>query len=155
MRVFTVAALAALTVAARPAAAQEPKAEVLTAVEDFMRGLKARDLDLLNSRIDSTTRFTLVRPGPGGSRVIVLAGAEFIRVATRADQPAIDEPIRNPVVQVDGDVATVWAEYQVRRDGKVSHCGHDAFHLARVGGRWRIINLIDSFQPQGCGDPWP
>jgi len=155
MRPFLLATTIALTLVPTSARAQNPKAEVMTAVNEFMRGLKTSDLSLLNARIDSTTRFTLVRPGPDGSRVIVLSGADFVKVATRPDQPPIDEPIRNPVVQIDGDVATVWVEFQVRQAGKVSHCGHDAFHLARVGGQWRIINLIDSYQPTGCGDLWP
>jgi len=75
-------------------------------------------------------------------------------MATNPDQGALDEPIRNAVVHVDGDVASIWAEYQVRREGKVSHCGFDAFHLARLGGRWKILNVSDSFRQDGCGAAW-
>lgn len=53
---------------------------------------------------------TLLRPGPNGTRVVVLKGSEFIKVATNPNQPPLDEPIRNPVVQIDGDLASVWAE---------------------------------------------
>jgi hypothetical protein len=58
-------------------------------------------------------------------------------------------------VQIDADLATVWAEYQVRIDGNVSHCGYDAFHLARLAGRWKIINVSDTFRREGCGAAWP
>ncbi|MFL5540146.1 MAG: hypothetical protein ACJ8J0_14245 [Longimicrobiaceae bacterium] len=70
-------------------------------------------------------------------------------------QRFIDEPIRNPVVLVSGDLATVWAEYQVRRDTTVTHCGFDAFHLARRDGRWMILNISDTYQQAGCGPAWP
>ena len=74
---------------------------------------------------------------------------------TRPDQPGLDEPIRNPVVHVSGDLASVWAEYQVRRDTTVTHCGFDAFHLARRDGRWKILNISDTYQRTGCGPAWP
>lgn len=156
MRRTVVAALVLSAALSVPASGQEAKAEVLSTIADFMRGLRTQDAALMEAQIDSTTRFTLIRPGPGGNRVMVLAGGDFIKAVTRPGSQPVDEPIRNQVVQIDGDVATVWAEYQVRNAGKVSHCGYDGFHLARLGGKWKIINLIDSFRPaQSCGALWP
>ncbi|MEO8448582.1 MAG: hypothetical protein ABI647_02255 [Gemmatimonadota bacterium] len=60
--------------------------------------------------------------------------------------------IRNPIVQVDGDLATVWAEYQLRIEGKVSHCGYDGFHLFRSGGKWRILHMSARLRREGCGE---
>jgi hypothetical protein len=106
--------------------------------------------------VDSLTRITLLRPAPGGgTRVVVLTAPQFMRLAVRPDQPGLDEPIRNPVVHVSGDLASVWAEYQVRRDGAVTHCGYDAFHLSRRGGRWKLLNVSDTYQQTGCGPAWP
>lgn len=152
---FAAIVLTALLIA--PAAAQAPdaKTEILTTIADFMRGLKNQDAALMTAQIDSVTRFTLIRPGPNGNRVIAMAGMDFVAGVSRPGQPAVDEPIRNQVVQIDGDVAAVWAEYQVRSGGKVSHCGYDGFQLAKLGGKWKIINLIDSYRPEGCGTIWP
>ena len=83
--------------------------------------------------LDPVTRFTLLRPSANGTRVMVLSGADFVQTVTKSDGPTYDEPIRKPVVHIDGDLATVWAEYQVRMQGKVSHCGYDSFQLARLG----------------------
>lgn len=156
-------AIALLALPAIPASAQTAGAQpasdreqVLGTIDTFLRGLRTKDSTLMMAQMDSLTRLTLLRPNPnGGSRVMVMTGADFIRAVTRPDQPAIDEPIRDPVVQVDGDLATVWAEYQVVIDGRVSHCGHDAFHLARIGGQWKILNVSDTFRRTGCGDRWP
>ena len=144
-----------LTALAAPVAAQNPKDEVLRAVDDLFKGLRTKDTALVAARTDSLTRFTLVRPGPDGPRITVLSGRDFIRMAGNPAQPPLDEPTRNPVVTVDGDLATVWTEYQVRRDGQVTHCGYDAFHLARLGGSWKILNVSDSYRREGCGGPWP
>ena len=85
---------------------------------------------------------------------MVMTAAQFIQAVTQPGQPGVDEPIRNPVVHVSGDLATVWAEYQVRRDGTVTHCGFDAFHLVRSGGRWKLLNISDTYQATGCGPAW-
>lgn len=129
--------------------------QVLATLESFLAAMRVKDTAGMKAHVDSLTRFTLLRPGPTGTRVFLLSGADFIRLATQPDGPTYDEPVRNPVVQVDGDLATVWAEYQVRLEGKVSHCGYDAVHLARLGGRWKILNLSDTFRREGCGEPWP
>jgi hypothetical protein len=149
------AAQSAAQSAAPPAAPAAARAEVLATIDSFLAGLRTKDTVLMARHVDSLTRMTLLRPGPAGSRVMLLSAAEFMRVVSRPEQPALDEPIRNAVVHVDGDLASVWAEYQVRIDGKVSHCGFDAFHLARLGGRWKILNVSDTFRRTGCGEPWP
>jgi hypothetical protein len=136
------------------AARAQAEREVLATIDTFLIGLRTKDTALMARQVDSLTRFTLLRPSPAGTRVMLLTPAQFMAAVTRPDQPALDEPIRDPVVQIDADLASVWAEYQVRIDGRVSHCGFDAFHLARLGGRWKILNVSDTFRRTGCGDPW-
>jgi len=139
----------------RVAAQSTAQKEVLATIQSFMDAMKAKDTAGMKLGLDSLTRFTLLRPGPDGTRVMVLRGADFIRAATQPGGPTYDEPFRKPVVHIDGDLATVWAEYQVRLEGKVSHCGYDAFQLARLDGRWKILNVSDTFHREGCGAPWP
>lgn len=140
---------------ARETTAQE-QAAVLASVQSFMDALRMKDTAAMNQHVDSLTRLTLIRPTrEGGTRVVVMTAAEFIRAVTQPGQPGVDEPIRNPVVHVSGDLATVWAEYQVRRDTTVTHCGFDAFHLVRRDGRWKLLNISDTFQTTGCGPAWP
>jgi ketosteroid isomerase-like protein len=145
---------AAASAGARETTEQERDA-VLAALQGFMDALRTQDAAAMNQHVDSLTRITLIRPTrEGGTRVVVLTAAEFIRAVTQPGQPAVDEPIRNPVVHVSGDLATVWAEYQVRRDTTVTHCGFDAFHLARRDGRWKLLNISDTYQQAGCGPAW-
>ena len=154
---LTVPQLRAQAASAPPdagAARARAEREVLAAIDTFLIGLRTKDTALMARQVDSLSRFTLLRPGPAGTRVMLLTPAQFMAAVSRPDQPALDEPIRNPVVHVDADLASVWAEYQVRIDGKVSHCGFDAFHLARLGGRWKILNVSDTFRRSGCGDRW-
>jgi hypothetical protein len=61
-----------------------------------------------------------------------------------------DERLRNPVVQVDGGLASVWAEYHFYVGTRFSHCGVDTFHLVRTTEGWKIIDLADTRRKDGC-----
>jgi len=58
----------------------------------------------------------------------------------------------DPAIDVDGDIAVVWARYTFRAEGKPPHCGVDHFDLVRDQGRWRILNLTFSGRATGCGE---
>ncbi|MGH7468634.1 MAG: nuclear transport factor 2 family protein [Longimicrobiales bacterium] len=154
IRVLPLLLLTTLLASPGAARAQNERAQVMAAVEGFLKGMLARDTVAMAQYIDPATRMTLLRPGPSGVRVVVLTGADFLRAASNPNQPPLDEPIRNAVVHIDADLAHVWAEYQVRREGTVSHCGYDSFQLARLGGKWKILNVSDTFRQTGCGEPW-
>jgi hypothetical protein len=139
-----------------PSLAQDAsRSDVLAAVDGFLAAMRAKDSLGMMARLDSTSRFTLLRTGPDGTVVRTLSGREFVRLTTKPDGPSYHEPTRNAIVQIDGDLAALWAEYQVIVDGKLSHCGHDAIHLARIGGQWKIINLSDTYRREGCEPMWP
>lgn len=138
----------------RPASAAD-RAAVLATIDTMFQGMRTKDTTLMLGQLDPQARLTLLRPTPdGGVRVVVLPARDFVTAVGAPGQPGVDEPIRNPVVQVDGDLASAWAEYQVRRDGRVTHCGHDAFHLVRKAGKWRILAVADTYRAEGCGAAW-
>ena len=61
-----------------------------------------------------------------------------------------DERITDPAVEVDGDVAMVWAPYTVTVNGTVDHCGYDHFDLVREQGQWKVLNVTWSASHTGC-----
>jgi hypothetical protein len=60
------------------------------------------------------------------------------------------ERITDPLINVDGDIAMVWAPFVVRVGGKVSNCGVDHFDLIRENGAWKVMNLTFSSRTTGC-----
>lgn len=60
------------------------------------------------------------------------------------------ERIWDPAIDIDGDIAMVWAPYDVRVGGKVANCGVDHFDLIREGGVWKIMNITFSSRTTGC-----
>ena len=51
--------------------------------------------------------------------------------------PALSGNDHDPAIEIDGDVAMVWAPFVVRVGGKVSNCGIDHFDLVRENGAWK------------------
>lgn len=60
------------------------------------------------------------------------------------------ESISDPAIEVDGDIAMVWAPFVVRVGGKVSNCGVDHFDLVRDDGAWKVMNITFSSRTAGC-----
>ncbi len=62
----------------------------------------------------------------------------------------IKEDMYAPETKIFGDLALVWGRYVFFIDGKISHCGVNAFHLIRTDAGWRIANASSTLEPQGC-----
>lgn len=60
------------------------------------------------------------------------------------------ESISDPAIEIDGNIAMVWAPFVVRLGGKVSNCGVDHFDLIRENGAWKVMNISFSSRTTGC-----
>ncbi|MCU0634269.1 MAG: hypothetical protein MUE41_05305 [Gemmatimonadaceae bacterium] len=150
--------LPAAPLSGQTATAASDSAAVMQTLDRFLVALRSKDSTAMVAEFHPDARFTLLRPAAPGAdsvRVVVLTGPQFARVATNPSGPALDEPIRRPRLTIDAHLATVWAEYQVRIQGQVSHCGFDAFHLVRTTRGWKVLNVADTFRREGCGPIWP
>jgi hypothetical protein len=54
------------------------------------------------------------------------------------------ERITRSRIEIDADIAMVWAPFTISADGKIASCGFDHFDLVREGGAWKIANLTFS-----------
>jgi hypothetical protein len=62
----------------------------------------------------------------------------------------IDERVWNEKVLVDGPLASVWMDYALFIGPRFSHCGVDAFQLAKMADGWKIIAIADTRRTEGC-----
>lgn len=146
VRLAALVALAAL--AGAPVAAQSPDHEaayqVITRLFDSMR---ARDTAAMRSAfVPNASMQSLTASG-----VKFDAVDGWINSIGRA--PAgllLDERLANPVIHVDGDLANVWVDYWFFAGDRFSHCGVDAFLLAKQGGTWKVFSVVDTRRTQGC-----
>jgi len=86
--------------------------------------------------------------GDGASNLRQQSWTEF---ADRVrPERAFQERISDPVIDIDDDIAMVWAPFVVRVGGKVSNCGVNHFDLVRENGTWKVMNLTFSSRTTGC-----
>ena len=123
--------------------------EVVGAVEQLFAGMRLRDTALLSQALDPDAPLVAVREVEGGSRVTRTTAAAFV-AAIAASDDTVSERIWDPEVRIDGDVAALWAPYELRRGTEFSHCGHDAFHLVRRDGSWLIVAITYTVRRSSC-----
>lgn len=155
MRTHRFAALPlALALCATPGSIHAQDADrtaVLATVQKVFDAMRTRDTALLTQAFDSTARLVGVSTRGPSPAVSLTAPWQFGAAIAKA--PAGDvwnERIFDPEVKIDGTVAQVWAYYTFHRNATFSHCGVDAFMLAKVGTAWKITQLADSRRTQGC-----
>ena len=146
----TLLLLAAVSPLAAQSSPEAGKNEVLAVMKRLFDGMRAGDSAMVRSTFHSKIQMTtaLVREG---AAVIEFGEADrFARAVGTPHAEAFDERVYNPIVQIDGSLATIWTEYSFFRGGKFSHCGVDAFLLAKEAADWKIIAISDTRRKTGC-----
>jgi hypothetical protein len=140
------APVAAQGAAQQPArsAEQEAAYQVVTRLFDSMR---ARDTAAMRSAF--ATNASMQSLSATGVKFDAIDG--WINSIGRAPAGLVlDERLANPVIHVDGDLANIWVDYWFFAGDRFSHCGVDAFLLAKQGGTWRVFSVVDTRRTQGC-----
>lgn len=150
----TGAADAGTEAVATPIAEWEPtedeRAEVVATLQRLFDALEAGDEALLRSVVDPSVvmHFSETRDGATTFGSSTLEGlAERIT----SSEARLIERMWDPVVVVNGPMATIWAPYDFYAGAELSHCGVDAATLMRSPDGWKIVALSwTRMQPPEC-----
>ncbi len=153
MRLLTllaVALLAAPLAAQSPAGAVSDEQAVVAVVQRTFDAMKAKDTAAFRSVFAPGARLVATytdREGKPGMREITIDRFAEMIAGWEAE---VVERIFDPQVRIADNLATVWTEYDLHADGKFSHCGVDAFQLARTADGWKIVDMADTQRREGC-----
>ena len=142
-------------VAALPAAAQlSPEAgereAVIAAVDGLFAAMLARDGAAVAPLVEPQGMVTSISTNADGSRrIATVSWSDFAARLGPAPGP-IRERIFDPEVRIRGDLAMVWARYDLSVGDTFSHCGTDLFELVRRDGRWRLLHATYTRETTGC-----
>lgn len=132
-------ACALIAAAAAPAAAQSPDAEAIeAALADYILGFYEGDAGRMVGALHPELHKLRFQSLDGGKAFPDLIGREalaaYAEMRKARGAPVPETPIEKvQVLAVDGDIATARA---------VSHDFIDLVHLARVDGRWQVVNVL-------------
>lgn len=154
MRALT--ALSALILALAPLAASAQHADeeaVLATVVRLFDGMRAADSSAVRAAFHPIATLYSVGADRSGEPVVRATPVDrFIEAIGTPHEEVWDEHLGAAEIRLDGDLATVWVPYAFYLGEAFSHCGTNAFHLARTGGDWRIIHITDTRRTDAC-DP--
>lgn len=144
-----------LLFAAGPLNAQAPAAdaerEVLAVVNALFDGMRKSDSSMVRPLFHAKARFVTVDLRSEGRPTRVEENVEaFIRSIGQQRTEVFDERLSNVKTQIDGSLASVWADYTFHIGTRLSHCGVDHFLLVKESGRWQIIHLADTRRTANC-----
>ena len=125
------------------------EAAVLAPINEAFRALEAQDSGALLRQVYPDGRVTAVGTLAGGSSG--LRSSSWTEYAARMKPGnGFKERITNPAIEIDGDIALVWAPFTIEKGGKIVSCGYDHFDMVRADNAWKIMNITFSTQTTGC-----
>jgi len=136
--------------AATPGAAQTGERDVLAVVTRLFDGMRTRDTAAMRATLHPDARMSSATVKDGIATWNSETPDAWLTSVARPRAAALDERISNPVVSIDGGLASVWVDYSFFLGDRFLHCGVDAFHLVKGQEGWRIIALADTRRIEGC-----
>ncbi len=91
----------------------------------------------------------LIKNKEGKTAVRYFSGEAFSKNFA-VKKNVIREDMYEMKTEIHGDLALIHGRYVFFVDGKVSHCGVNAFHLVRTDAGWKIGGASSTIEPNGC-----
>jgi hypothetical protein len=132
-----------------PAGSIPREREVVAAVQALFDAMRSADTAGVRAVFHPEARLFVPGEADGKPTLRVSTVADFLNAVGTAPQ-RFDERFRDPEVRIDGNLAAVWTYYDFRRGEQFSHCGIDAFQLARTDAGWKILQIAYTTRQQGC-----
>jgi len=125
---------------------------VLAVLERLFNGMRTHDGDLLRS-VFADGAVLIRTEGREGEPATTIGPVTGFIDAISSATAELDEPIWDPIIQIQDHLATVWAKFAFYLDGDFSHCGIDTVILARSPDGWKIAALADTRETENCELP--
>ncbi len=130
---------------------EDEQAAVIATIQRMFDAMRAGDSAAVRSVFDPTARLQTPFTNKEGKPMLVNETVGEFAVAVGTPHTEVwDERIWSYDVQVDGRLATAWTEYTFYLDGKMLHCGVNAFQLFKGENGWKITQITDTRRKNNC-----
>lgn len=136
-----------------------PKSPITGTDEEQIIGTILRVFDAMRMQDSAMARplfapncklFTPSTNANGQTRLSEEPIATFFKSIGTKRKEKIDERILKYKIDIDGPLASVWADYNLYVDTTFIHCGVDVFQLYKSDEGWKIFELADTRRKTGC-----
>jgi hypothetical protein len=121
-------------------------------VDTFFEGFHEGDTIKMKSvMVQNLPMQTVFITMEGKNMLSESSGDDFLKaIGNRPPDQKWEEKLLDYRIQIDGNLAHVWTPYEFWFNGNFSHCGANAFTLAKTDEGLKIVHLIDSRRKSGC-----
>jgi len=126
--------------------------DVRKTIETFFEGFHKGDTVLMKTVMMNKVLMQTASKNKKGKDILVTEtpGKLIQAIGSRPADQTWHERITSYNIQVDGNMANAWTEYEFWFNEKFSHCGVNSFQLFNDAGTWKIIYLIDTRRRKNC-----
>ena len=136
-----------------PLHAQSAEDEVMAVITQLFDGMREGDSAKVRATLHPSVTAASVFTNRGGEPQIRQGNLEeWVKAIGTPRDKQWDERIWDPVVHIDGLLATAWTPYAFYVGDDLSHCGVNAFQLFHSAEGWKVIRITDTRRRQGCSD---
>jgi hypothetical protein len=131
-------------------------AAIMKPITQLFTGMNLGDSAMVRQAFTASVSMTSIGVDKEGKQRVThetsLAG--FLKAIGTPRAEALSEPIWDVKMNVDGNFASVWAQYALYVGKRFSHCGVDSFNLVKgEDGQWKIFHIADTRRKEGCNVP--
>lgn len=132
-------------------AQSDVKEAVLVPVHQLFDGMRAGDSSMVRAAFHPTARLQTTYTDKEGIPQISTGDLSkfLVQIGTPHEQ-MYDEQIWGYEVMIEDNLATVWTPYTFYLGEQLSHCGINAFQIAKTSDGWKIIQIADTRKKEGC-----
>ncbi|MEJ6791167.1 MAG: nuclear transport factor 2 family protein [Lacinutrix sp.] len=120
--------------------------EVKQTIETFFEGFHKQDSIILKSVIYKEIKLQSIgKNREGVLELTTTENSKFLKsIVSIPEGQDFQEKILSCNIQVDGNMANAWTDYQFWFNGQFSHCGVNSFQLIKENKTWKIFYLVDT-----------
>lgn len=134
--------------------AQSEQVAIMEPINNLFDGMNKGDSALVHKAFRDDVTMATIGLDKEGNPVFRRGELKGFLVAMGTPRKEVySEPIWDVKMEVDGNLAQVWAKYAFYIDKNFHHCGVDAFQLFKGKDGWKIFQLSDTRQQEGCDVP--
>ncbi|RLJ68832.1 putative lumazine-binding protein [Lacinutrix venerupis] len=126
--------------------------EIKNTIETFFEGFHKQDSLIMKPLMHKS----LILQTVGKDRGVVVElsttkGSDFLKsIVSIPKESTFQEKILSYNIQIDGNMANVWTNYEFWFNSKFSHCGVNSFQLIKQNNTWQIFYLVDTRRRENC-----
>lgn len=127
---------------------------IMTPINNLFNGMNTGDSAMVHKAFRDDVVLVTIGTNKEGTPKLNRGELNRFLVAMGTPHDEIySEPIWDVKIDVDGNLAQVWAKYAFYLGKNFHHCGVDAFQLFKETDGWKIFQLTDTRQTEGCNIP--